>query len=83
MVSRKAAGSVRGFFKLWKICGGLKGEGKEGCQERVKMTDRKEKGCALGPGGCALGPRVTLEKKGHLFLQDSERITAFCCHLHG
>lgn len=29
MASRKAVGTVSGFFKLWKIFGCLKGKGKE------------------------------------------------------
>lgn len=42
MVSRKAAGSISGFFKLWKICGCLKGKGKEGLSGE-SQDDRQER----------------------------------------
>lgn len=45
--------------------------------------DRQERegGCALGPGGYALGPRVMPKRKRHYYLQDCERMTTFCCHI--
>lgn len=48
-VSRKATGSVSGFFNLWKTCRCLKGGRKEVlAEERVKMMDRIEQGWVPG-----------------------------------
>lgn len=45
VVSRKAAGSAGGIFKLGEIWGHLKWERKEARSDRTKMADKKPKGC--------------------------------------
>ena len=71
-ISRKARGSVSGFFRLWKSGGCWKG--REGGVGGGEVQD--DEGCSLGHRW-----RVTQEKVGPFFLQDIRKVTSVCCHL--